>query len=142
MADAPYLPPVAGLDALLGLQLLSCEDDVVRAVLAVREEVRQPFGLVHGGVFAAIAEALASIGTAIAVVPDGSAPMGMSNNTSFLRPVTEGTIHARAVRRHRGRTTWLWDVEMTDDDGRLCAITRMTIAVRPLPGSPSRDSGS
>ncbi len=59
--------------------------------------------------------------------------VGMSNNTSFLRPITEGTIHARATRIHGGRTTWIWDVEFRDDDDRLCAVTRMTIAVRPRP---------
>ena len=57
-------------------------------------------------------------------------PVGQSNHTSFLRPMSEGTIHAVARRRHRGRTTWIWDVEMTDDEGRLCALSRVTIAVR------------
>jgi uncharacterized protein (TIGR00369 family) len=57
--------------------------------------------------------------------------MGQSNATSFLRPILEGTIHAEAVRRHRGRTSWIWDVEITDDAGRVCAMTRMTVAVRP-----------
>jgi uncharacterized protein (TIGR00369 family) len=57
----------------------------------------------------------------------------MSNSTSFLRPITEGTVRARAVRLHRGRTTWVWDVTFSDDAGRTCAVTRMTIAVRPVP---------
>jgi uncharacterized protein (TIGR00369 family) len=68
--------------------------------------------------------------TARVVVPEGMIATGMSNQTSFLRPITEGTVHATAVRRHRGRTTWMWDVEITDDAGRLCAVSRMTIAVR------------
>ena len=62
---------------------------------------------------------------------DGNYAVGLSNQTSFLRPITEGTVHAEATRRHRGRTTWLWDVEISDDAGRLCAVSRMTIAVRP-----------
>ena len=57
--------------------------------------------------------------------------MGLANSTSFLRPMLAGTIHAEARPIHRGRTTWLWDVTCSDDDGRACAITRMTIAVRP-----------
>jgi uncharacterized protein (TIGR00369 family) len=121
-----------GFDALLGLELLDCTDELVTARLAVRDELLQPFGLVHGGVLAAIAETLASVGTAVIVVPEGNAAMGLSNQTSFLRPITGATIHARALRRHRGRTTWIWDVEISDDDGRLCALSRMTIAVRPL----------
>ena len=129
----PELPdrPV-GFDALLGLELLECTGELVTAQVAVRDELRQPFGLVHGGVLATIAETLASVGTAVVVVPAGSAPMGLSNQTSFMRPIVEGTIHGRATRRHRGRTTWIWDVEITDDAGRVCALSRMTIAVRPL----------
>ena len=56
--------------------------------------------------------------------------MGLSNQTSFLRPVTEGHVNAVARRKHAGRTTWVWEVEMTDDQDRLCVLTRMTIAVR------------
>ncbi len=122
-----------GFDALLGLELLQCTEELVRAQLPVRDDLRQPFGLVHGGVFATMAETLASVGTAVVVFDEGNAAMGLSNQTSFLRPIVEGTIHGRALRRHRGRTTWIWDVEISDDAGRLCALSRMTIAVRPLP---------
>jgi 1,4-dihydroxy-2-naphthoyl-CoA hydrolase len=121
-----------GFDALYGLEILEYSDESVRAQVPVADKIRQPFGLVHGGVMAAIAETLASVGTAVAVVPEGNAAMGLSNQTSFLRPIVDGTIHAVATRRHRGRTTWIWDVEITDDAGRLCALTRMTIAVRPI----------
>ena len=65
---------------------------------------------------------------------DGAAQdgaQGLANQTSFLRPILAGTVHAVARRRHRGRTTWVWEVEMTDDEDRLCALVRMTIAVRP-----------
>jgi uncharacterized protein (TIGR00369 family) len=130
----PPLDRRQGFDALYGLEVLEVTEDLVRAQVAVRDELRQPFGLVHGGVLASIAETLASLGTLTVVVPEGNAAMGSSNSTSFLRPIADGTIHARALRRHRGRTTWVWDVEITDDAGRLCALTRMTIAVRPMPG--------
>jgi 1,4-dihydroxy-2-naphthoyl-CoA hydrolase len=125
-----------GFDALLGLELIDCSDELVTARLPVRDDLRQPFGLVHGGVLASIAETLASIGTAVVVVAQGATAMGLSNQTSFLRPIAGGTIHARALRRHRGRTTWIWDVEICDDDGRVCALTRMTIAVRPARREP------
>jgi uncharacterized protein (TIGR00369 family) len=62
-----------------------------------------------------------------------SIAMGQSNDTSFLRPISEGRVHVEARRRHRGRTTWVWEVEFTDDQGRLCAISRVTMAVRPTP---------
>ena len=57
--------------------------------------------------------------------------IGQANDTAFLRPITDGYVNARATPRHRGRTTWVWDVEVTDDEGRPCALSRMTIAVRP-----------
>jgi uncharacterized protein (TIGR00369 family) len=133
MQPEPVFPPPGGFDALYGLEVLEVHDDLVLAQVRVRDDLRQPFGLVHGGVLASISETLASLGTAVVVLPEGNAAMGLSNNTSFLRPLLDGTIHARAVRRHRGRTTWIWDVEISDDEGRLCAMTRMTIAVRPQP---------
>ena len=122
-----------GFDRHYGLELLELSEEVVRARVAVREELKQPAGLVHGGVYASMAEAMASIATGFTVLAEGLTAMGLSNNTSFLRPVTTGTVHAHATRLHRGRTTWVWDVRFSDDEGRLCAVTRMTIAVRELP---------
>lgn len=126
-----------GFDAFYGLELLEVGPELARGQLAVRDEHKQPFGLVHGGVYAAIAEALASYATVAAVLPRGSFASGMSNLSSFLRPVTEGTIHALANRRHAGRTTWVWEVEMRDDQARLCATSRVTLAVRELPQEPA-----
>jgi uncharacterized protein (TIGR00369 family) len=120
-----------GFDRLYGLRLHAVSDEEVLASTPVRPELLQPAGLVHGGVYAAIAESIASMATALAVMPKGEMAMGLANSTSFLRPVTEGTVHARATRVHRGSTTWVWDVVFTDDAGKTCALTRMTIAVRP-----------
>ncbi|HTA04962.1 MAG TPA: PaaI family thioesterase [Solirubrobacteraceae bacterium] len=128
---------VQGFDRLYGLQLLSYSDEQVTAQVEVRAELKQPAGLVHGGVYASIAESMTSLATALAVMEEGNTAMGLSNNTSFLRPVTQGTVHAQATRLHKGRTTWVWDVRFTDDAERTCAITRMTIAVRPVRQAPS-----
>jgi 1,4-dihydroxy-2-naphthoyl-CoA hydrolase len=121
---------LGGFDRLYGLQIESLTDEEVRASVPVRDEIKQPLGLVHGGVFASIAEAIASLGTWEGAGGDGRTVQGLSNQTSFLRPILEGTIHAIARRRHRGRTTWVWEVDITDDAERLCALVRMTIAVR------------
>jgi 1,4-dihydroxy-2-naphthoyl-CoA hydrolase len=129
----PPVPFEQTFDALYGLQIDEVSDERVVAHVEVRDAVKQPMGLVHGGLYASIAESTTSMATAAAVMGEGKLAMGLANATSFLRPITEGTVHATATRRHRGRTTWLWDVEITDDQGRLCAITRMTIAVRELP---------
>lgn len=134
------MPPAAqvneflmGFDRLYGLELLDYSDSEVRAQVIVRDDHKQPAGLVHGGLYASVAEAIASLATGLSVLTEGYAAMGMSNNTSFLRPITAGTVHAHGKRIHRGRTSWLWDVTFSDDSGRTCALTRMTIAVRPLP---------
>jgi 1,4-dihydroxy-2-naphthoyl-CoA hydrolase len=124
---------VRGFDRLYGLHIVDYAEGEVSAQVTVRDEVKQPAGLVHGGVYASIAESMASLATAIAVMPEGKMAMGLSNSTSFLRPVTEGVVHAQASVIHRGRTTWVWDVRFTDDAGRSCAVTRMTIAVRSAP---------
>jgi 1,4-dihydroxy-2-naphthoyl-CoA hydrolase len=127
--------PVPGtLDDVLGFELLEVGAEVVRARFAVERRVTQPFGLVHGGAYAALAESMVSIATHTAVEGDGLLAVGQSNSTTFLRPITAGSVHAEGVPLHRGRTTWVWDVRFSDDDERLCAITRMTMAVRPQTG--------
>jgi uncharacterized protein (TIGR00369 family) len=131
--DSP-IPYENTFDALYGLEVLEFDEERVTAQVPVADRVKQPMGLVHGGLYASIAESITSLATARVVMGDGMMATGMSNQTSFLRPITQGTVHATARRRHRGRTTWMWDVEITDDAGRLCAVSRMTIAVRPLPG--------
>ena len=133
MTFEPVIPLDRTFDALYGLEVLEHDEAHVRARVGVRDELKQAMGLVHGGVFASIAESITSLATALAVLPEGRMAQGLSNQTSFLRPITEGTIHAEARRRHRGRSTWVWEVELSDDHGRLCALVRMTIAVRDLP---------
>ena len=119
-------------DAVYGLEVLDDggDDGVLRARVAIRDELRQQFGLVHGGVIAALAEALASRGTWLGVYRQQKLVMGMSNETNFMRPLLEGHIHASGRARHQGRTRWVWEVEARDDDGRLCAVTIVNIAVR------------
>jgi 1,4-dihydroxy-2-naphthoyl-CoA hydrolase len=121
-----------GFDGLYGLEILTMSHDEVTAQVRVRDELKQPAGLVHGGVFASIAESITSMTTWNAVRANGQSAQGLSNQTSFLRPILDGTIHAVARRRHRGRTTWVWEVDITDDEGRLCALVRMTVAIRDV----------
>jgi 1,4-dihydroxy-2-naphthoyl-CoA hydrolase len=119
------------LDETLGFELVTLDEASAHARVDIDERHLQPLGVVHGGVYAALAESLASHATARAVGPSGLVALGLSNDTSFFRPVSSGTIRADAERLHRGRTTWVWDVRLTDDDGRLCASSRVTVAVRP-----------
>jgi 1,4-dihydroxy-2-naphthoyl-CoA hydrolase len=126
--------PVPGtLDDSLGFELLEATPDRVRGRFQAERRVQQPFGLVHGGAYMAFAESLASVATFGAVAGDGNIAVGQANDNHFLRPVTEGLVHADGAPLHRGRTSWVWDIRFTDDHDRLCAISRVTIAVRPAP---------
>ena len=120
-----------GFDALYGLEVADCSDERVCGRVRVADELlAAPGGHVHGGVYGAIAEALAARGTAFAVGPEGRMAVGLASHLTSIRGITDGVIHAVAVRRHRGRTTWVWEVEISDDEQRRCAVARVTIAVR------------
>jgi 1,4-dihydroxy-2-naphthoyl-CoA hydrolase len=117
----------------IGLVYEETGPELVRASVPVSPAITQPHGMVHGGVYPLIAESITSAVTGREVAAEGRISMGQSNSATFLRPISEGTVHATARRRHAGRTTWIWDVEFTDDAERLCAMVRMTIAVRERP---------
>jgi 1,4-dihydroxy-2-naphthoyl-CoA hydrolase len=121
---------MGGYDELYGLQVLAAGADEARGQVAVHDGVRQPAGLVHGGLYASMAESLATRATAQAL-GDGAVVAGQNSQTSFLRPITEGHVHAAGRPRHRGRSTWVWEFDITDDAERLCALVRMTVSVRP-----------
>jgi uncharacterized protein (TIGR00369 family) len=138
VADELKLPPPfdqmrSPFDELIGGQVLSIDPEGARARVAMREELAQPFGIMHGGVYSSGIEGLCSLATAAAVWDDGMIAVGQAINVNFVRPVSEGSAEVRARARHRGRTTWLWDVEVVDDQERLCATGTMTMAVRPRP---------
>jgi 1,4-dihydroxy-2-naphthoyl-CoA hydrolase len=129
MAEAETTP--SGFAEDIGVEWIDFDPDHARARIEVGPRHLQPYGIVHGGVYATLAESLCSAATYGAVHDDGMVALGQANDTTFLRPAGDGHINAVATARHRGRTTWVWDVEMTDDEGHVCALSRMTIAVRP-----------
>lgn len=121
---------------LLGVEWLDDDPEHAHARLAVRADLLQPFGLLHGGVMSSLVESVCSWATARAVIGEGNAAMGQSINVTFMRPITEGTVEVLARARHRGRTTWVWEAEVRDSAERVCALSQMTIAVRPIPEGP------
>jgi 1,4-dihydroxy-2-naphthoyl-CoA hydrolase len=121
-----------GFDALYGLELQECGEELARGRVPVRDELRQPGGPVHGGAYGAIADALAVRGTAAGVAGQGKLAVGLATHTSVLHPIGTGVMQATALRRHRGRTTWVWEVEIADDAGRVCVVARVTVAVRDV----------
>jgi uncharacterized protein (TIGR00369 family) len=128
---------VSEFDKVCGLEILEYTDELVRGRVPVVKALTQPLGMVHGGVYATIAEALASMGTNLGVFETGLVGLGQSNEMSFLRPANRGDLYGTARRRHRGESRWIWDVEIEDDQHRICAIGRVAVAVRPMPeGAP------
>lgn len=125
--------PLSHFDALLGTEWLDDDPAHARVRVAMRDELRQPVGLLHGGVISTLVESVCSRATALFVLGDGMAAMGQSISVNFIRPITQGHAEVRARARHRGRTTWVWDAEVLDADERICALAQMTIAVRPVP---------
>jgi 1,4-dihydroxy-2-naphthoyl-CoA hydrolase len=134
MADDPH-GLQSHFDALLGTEWLDDDPGRARVRVRMRDELRQPVGLLHGGVMSSLVESVCSRATALAVLGDGMMAMGQSIGVNFIRPITEGHAEVQARARHRGRTTWVWDAEVRDSQDRLCALAQMTIAVRPLPKS-------
>lgn len=128
---ASVIPLERTLDGFLDLEWLELSEDIARARLVVRDDLKQSLGLVHGGVYSAVAESLASVGTIYGVWRDGSIASGMSNRASFLRPVLGGTLEAVSRCRGRDDDRWVWNTDFTDEQDRLCAIVEVTIAVRP-----------
>ncbi len=109
---------------------VSAERVVLRLVVDWR--VHQPFGVLHGGVSALLAESAASIGGYLAA-PEGKTVVGVELNASHLRPVSEGTLTATATPIRVGRTLQVWAVDLRDDDGRPVCAARCTLAVIDLP---------
>ena len=123
------IPIEETLDGMLGFERLEIGADHASARFEVANRHRQPFGIVHGGVYAALAEGLCSGATYMQVAGDGKIAVGSSNFTSFLRPVTHGVVTANARALHSGRTSWVWECEFTTEQGKRCAVTRVTLAV-------------
>jgi 1,4-dihydroxy-2-naphthoyl-CoA hydrolase len=135
---AGFTPVVAFdacFDARYGLEVTHEDvagEGVVRGRVVAVPELLTRHGAVQGGVFASAAEALASRGTALAVIPNGYAAMGQGNDTTVLEPVAAGAIDFEARVLSRGADAWLWAVEARAD-GSPVAFTRVTVAVRPFP---------
>jgi 1,4-dihydroxy-2-naphthoyl-CoA hydrolase len=120
--------PADAFDAHLGQEFLT----PTTSRTTVRADHLGPDGTVRSGVYAAIAESLASTGTAVEVVPRGFFPSGLSNSTHVVGDARAGVLEAVASCRARGELEWLWDVEIGPPDGAPTAIATVAIAVRPM----------
>jgi len=120
-----FNPSRGGFNTLVGLVFDKVTVDEVVAHVPVTPQLTQPYGLVHGGVYATIVETLASSGAALSAMARGQTTVGLENSTSFLRAIRSGTLIGTARPLHRGRTTQVWEVAITGDDGKLAATGRV-----------------
>ncbi|HEX9343204.1 MAG TPA: PaaI family thioesterase [Actinomycetota bacterium] len=123
--------PLGGFNKLLGLRLEEASADLVVATVPVTPDLHQPYGLVHGGVYSSVVEATASVGAAL-WLGDRGRTVGIGNQTEFLRAVRDGVLRIVATPIKRGRSTQLWQVDVTDDHGHLAAQGR--VRLMNLPG--------
>jgi uncharacterized protein (TIGR00369 family) len=130
---APLIPLSQTFEGFLELDWLELTTESARVQFQVRENLKQPLGLLHGGIYSAVAETVASVATVFAVWRDGYIGSGLSNVASFLRPITDGRVDVTARLRGHDEREWVWSHEFRDEAGRPCALVDVTIAVRPLP---------
>jgi uncharacterized protein (TIGR00369 family) len=112
-----------------GLRFLTASPDVLTAEMPIGPQHLQPYGIVHGGVYAGVVESLASIGAAIDVMPLGKSAVGLENHTSFIRACRGGTLHARATPIVKGARSQAWEVTIRDDEERVLAVGRVRLLV-------------
>lgn len=123
-----------GFGGGIGIEYVEITPDKVVVSIEVGPHLHQPYGIVHGGVYCAIAEEVASIAGAVWLGGEGKV-VGVNNNTDFLRAVTEGTLTATGTPVHRGRSQQLWRVEITDDQGRTAAVGQVRLANLEAPAA-------
>ena len=133
----PVIPIARTFEGFLDLNWLELELDSVHVQFQVRENLKQPLGLMHGGIYAAVAETVASVATVNNVWREGFIGSGLSNYSSFLRPITDGVVDVHARLRGHDEREWTWGHEFRDERGNLCVLVDVTIAVRPAPIPPA-----
>jgi uncharacterized protein (TIGR00369 family) len=132
---SPLIPLERTFEGFLELEWLELGPESAHVRFAVRENLKQPLGLMHGGIFCAVAETVASVATVNQVWRDGYIGSGLSNYASFLRPITSGSVDVRAQLRGHDEREWVWGHEFRDERENLCALVEVTIAVRPAPAA-------
>ncbi|CEG28402.1 thioesterase superfamily protein [Bacillus sp. B-jedd] len=116
----------------LGIEVTLLEKGRVEATMPVDGRTRQPFGILHGGASVALAETVASVGAYELVDKETESVAGLEINANHIRGKREGVVTAIATVLHQGKTTQVWDIKLTDEDGKLICVSRCTMAVLKL----------
>ena len=113
----------------LDIEVIEATKDRVVATMPVAPKVHQPFGLLHGGASVALAETVASTGAFMNCDPATQTAVGIEINANHLRGKKDGMLTAVATPVHKGRTTHVWEVKITDEAGKMVCISRCTLAI-------------
>jgi len=114
---------------LLGIRFTDVLPQVLKASMPVDYRTIQPYGLLHGGASAALAETVGSVASSLCIDPEKQICVGMEINCNHIRGVRNGTVTATATALHIGATTHVWDIRITDEKERLVCVSRLTVAV-------------
>jgi uncharacterized protein (TIGR00369 family) len=125
-ADALNENP-GGWNRAMGVKFVSATREQVVGELTVGPQHHQPYGIVHGGVYAGVIETLCSVGAALDAMPRGQSVVGLENSTSFLRAVREGRLRITAKPLLRGRRSQVWQGEVVDEKQRVVATGRVRL---------------
>ena len=117
----------------LGMHVTEIGDDFICGTMPVDARTRQPFGLLHGGASAALAETLGSLAGNLCLDSTREVAVGLDINANHIRPITQGIVTGTARKLHIGRTTQVWEIRVEDEEQRLICISRLTLAVVPKP---------
>ena len=112
----------------MGIVFTEIGADYLIAEMPIESHHLQPVGILHGGASAVLAETLASVAASCAVDPERQTCVGLDLNINHLKPMRSGTLKAKTFPYHIGRTTQVWSIEIRDDQARLIAISRLTVA--------------
>ncbi len=113
----------------LGIHIIEMGEDFLRGTMPVDQRTKQPYGLLHGGSSAMLAETLASVAANMCVEKEGQQAVGLELNCNHVRAVTQGVVTGTARPVHVGRKTQVWDIRIEDERGKLCCVSRLTLAV-------------
>ncbi len=113
----------------LGIEITRITEDFIEGTMPVDHRTHQPLGMLHGGASVALAETLGSIGANLCVDSQTHYCVGLDINANHISGMRSGTLTGIAKPLHVGRTTQVWEIRMTGDDGRLVCISRLTMAV-------------
>lgn len=124
-----FLPVEETLVGALGITYEELTPDRVVCKMPVGPKTVQPMGLLHGGASVALAETAASLATALNINHETHFPAGLEINANHVKGKRDGIVTATATPLHRGRTSMVWDIKITDEEDNLICISRCTVAV-------------